>query len=205
MVERARVKASAGLPGYLRSLRWILFALLLAAAALTFVALPELQDAVAAGRWPRGILLVPPAILAVFIVGYAGYRFLLVRAGRYPAGKALVQVGLMVLVLAVIAGLVRDRPRVPAADHAVELAGPLRASDPDTRAMAAELVRYRPRDVAVRYVARLVELLSDPSPEVRRQAHASLVVLAGGDFGGEGPDAPARWRAYWARSGAVPR
>jgi hypothetical protein len=41
---------------------------------------------------------------------------------------------------------------------------------------------------------RLVALLGDPSPEVRRQAHSSLTALLGQDLG-EGADAAERWRA----------
>jgi len=91
--------------------------------------------------------------------------------------------------------------RAQTAAAPVELGRPLRSSDPVVRAMAAELVRYRDREAAVRYVGRLIELLDDRSPEVRRQARASLAALAGRDVGGEGPTAAARWREYWAREG----
>lgn len=188
-------------PAAVRSLRWILIALLFTSATLTLVGVPELARAVARGGWPRAALAVPPAILAVFIAGYAAYRFVLVRAGRYSAGKALVQVALMVLVLGVMAGVVVELAQASRAERAavaVDLAGPLRSSDPEVRALAAELARHRPRESAVREVPRLIELLEDPSPEVRRQARGSLVALAGRDAGGEGPDAAARWREYWS-------
>jgi hypothetical protein len=48
-----------------------------------------------------------------------------------------------------------------------------------------------------------VALLEDSSPEVRRQARASLTALAGEDPGGEGPEAAARWREWWRGRGAV--
>jgi hypothetical protein len=188
------------MPAPLRALRWILYGLLLAATWLTLLGVPELARAVGEGRWPRAALAVPPAVLALFIAGYAVYRFALVRAGRYPAGKALVHVGLMLVVLGVIAGMVRDRAatqRTLSADGP-DLSAPLRAHDPTVRALAAELVRHRPREAAARYVPDLVVLVEDPAPEVRRQAHASLVELAGTDVGGEGPGAAARWREHWA-------
>lgn len=195
-------------PAAVRSLRWILIALLFASAALTLVGVPELARSVARGGWPRAALAVPPAILAVFIAGYAAYRFVLVRAGRYSAGKALVQVGLMVLVLGVIAGVVVELAQASRVDRGgtpVDLAGPLGSPDPTVRAIAAELARHRPKESAVRVIPRLIELLEDPSPEVRREARASLVALAGRDAGGgEGPDAAARWREYW-RAAAGPR
>lgn len=187
-------------PRSARALRWIVLALLLLSAVLTLAGLPELQREVAAGRVPRAALAVPPAFLALFILGYAAYRLVLVRAGRYPAGKALVQIGLMVLALGVIAGIALERGQGGAA-RPVELGHALASSDADARAMAAELVRYRPREVALLHVGRLVDLLEDPSPEVRRQARTSLVQLAGQDVGGEGRDAPGRWRTYWRDRG----
>ncbi len=191
-------------PARWRALRWILFALLFLAAGLTLLGVQDLGRAVAAGRWPRAALALPPTALAAFIAVYAAYRAALVRAGRYPAGKALAQVLLMVVALGVIAGLVLDvaqAERAVAAAAPVDLARPLRSTDPVVRAMAAELVRHRDRESALRQVGRLIELLDDRSPEVRRQARASLVALAGRDVGGEGPDATARWREYWARQG----
>ena len=71
--------------------------------------------------------------------------------------------------------------------------------------MAAELARHRDRSDAIRYVPRLVDLLADSSPEVRRQARESLVSIAGKDAGGDGPDAVRRWRAFWRSQGvAIP-
>jgi len=63
------------------------------------------------------------------------------------------------------------------------------------RAFAAELARHRPRDEGRSLAPGLAALLDDPSPEVRRQAHASLVAIVGADAGGEGPGAAGRWRA----------
>ncbi len=192
----------ARLPASVRPARWILFALLLASAALTLFGLPELQRAVAAGRWPPLTLAAGPALLLLFAVGYAAYRIVLVRAGRYPAGKALVRIALVAAVVGVVAGLVRAPPDAGAPGQGpVDLSRALLSSDPEVRALAAEAVRHRPRAVALPAVPRLVALLEDASPEVRRQARASLVALAGSDPGGDGPDAPARWRAYWRDAG----
>jgi hypothetical protein len=201
VAERKRPRV----PRAVRVARWVLFALLLVSAGLTLFGLPELQRAVADGRWPPVALAAPPALLSVFVVGYAAYRLALVRAGRYGAGKALVQVAVMFLVLGVVAGLVLvpDHGAAPGAAP-VDLRRPLASNDPDVRALAAELARHRPRAEALAAAPRLVDLLQDPAPEVRRQARASLVAIAGGDVGGEGPDAAARWRA-WSREAAAPR
>lgn len=191
----------APLAGLARALRIAVIALLAVSSLLTLVGLPELQRAVAGGRWPGAVLWVPPAFLAAFVVVYGAYRFVLVRSGRYPAGKALVRVGLLVLVVSVVAGIVLERGPVPAGSP-VDLARALRSSDADVRAMAAELVRHRPREAALLLAEPLAELTEDPSPEVRRQAHASLVAIAGADVGGEGPGAAERWRAW--RAAAAP-
>jgi hypothetical protein len=192
-------------PRSVRVARWVLFGLLIVSAALTLFGLPELQRAVAAGRWPPIALALPPALLGVFIVGYAAYRIALVRAGRYGAGKALVQVAVMFLVLGVVAGVALvPADRTAPGQGPVDLARPLASADPDVRALAAELIPHRPREQALAAAPRLTELLDDPAPEVRRQAHAALVALAGADVGGDGPGAAARWRA-WIRAGAAAR
>jgi hypothetical protein len=191
-------------PQSVRTARWVLFALLIGTAALTLFGLPELQRAVAEGRWPAAALALPPALLALFIVGYAAYRIALVRAGRYGAGKALVQVAVMLLVLGVVAGVALVPPGESArpGQAPVDLLRPLASADPEVRAVAAELARHRPREEGLRVAPRLADLLEDPAPEVRRQAHASLAAIAGADVGGEGPGAPARWRE-WSRGGGA--
>jgi hypothetical protein len=181
-------------PRAVKAARWVLFALLLVSAGLTLFGLPEMQRAVAEGRWPSAALAVPAALLALFAVGYAAYRIALVRAGRYPAGKALFRIALMAAAVGAAAGIVLVPPEAGApGESSIDLSRPLGSPDPEVRALAAELVRHRPRKQALAYADRLVELLDDGSPEVRRQARLSLTSLAGRDVGG-GPDAAARWR-----------
>jgi hypothetical protein len=186
-----------------RSLSWILFALLALAAGGTFLAGPLLERV----GVPRAALAWgPPVLLGAFVVLYAGYRVVLVRAGRYRAGKLLVQVATMLVVLAVVFRVSIDRLPAPAAGAPpVDLARPLASPDPEVRALGAELTRHRPRREALQVAGRLIELLQDPSPEVRRQAHASLIMLAGRDEGA-GPGASARWSAVLGLSpgGAPP-
>ena len=173
-------------------------ALLAATTVLTLAWLPSLRAGVASGRWPRAVLAVPPVLLGVFICGYALYRFALVRAGRYSPGKALAQVGLMLLALVLVAGVALDPG--PLGPQRGRLERGLRSSNPDVRALAAELARARSADRVRPLVPLLVELLEDRDPEVRREAHASLVAITGEDLG-EGQAAAARWRA---RFGAPP-
>ena len=170
----------------------MLVVLLASCVVLGVIWLPELRGEVAEGRWPRVALIVPPALLSLFIAGYAAYRWSLVRAGRYPAGKALAQVGLMLLGLGVVAGATRES--VPGAERPGRVAWGLRSSSPEVRAMAAELARHRPPEVARSLLPRLVELLADPDAEVRREAHASLVALCGQDLG-SGKESQPAWSA----------
>lgn len=178
--------------GLVKSLRWVLWILLLASVVASLEGLPALRDAAREGRLPTGLTLVPVVLMGAFIVGYGVYRFTLVRAGRYPAGKAMMQIALMSLFLALLVRWAGDR-ELPVADRPVDLGRALSAGEPDLRALAAEVVRARPRAEALPHAERLIALLSDPSPEVRRQAHASLVALAGRDLG-EGAASAGRWR-----------
>jgi len=180
----------------LRALRWALFGVLAAAVGLTLFVVPELRLAVAAGRFPRAALALPMVALAAFVVGYAFYRIGLVRIGRYDGGKAFVQIVLLVLVLAVVAGMVVYPEEDTLLPRPVALERALHASDPTVRALAAEVARHRTRDEGLRLAGDLAALTEDPSAEVRRQAHATLVSLAGADAGGEGPGAAARWRTH---------
>ena len=193
----------AGAPTFLRRARILLYPLLLVAAGVTLFGAPVVEQAVREGRAPRAALILAPALLAAFIALFTVYRFTLVRARHYHAGKAFVQVGLMVLVLTLALPGSLERWRAAGTVRPVDLSLHLRAPDAETRALAAELARHRERPDALRYVPRLVELLEDSSPEVRRQARASLVLLAGTDAGGEGSDAAARWRAWWKAQGVA--
>jgi len=189
----------------LRPARLLLYALLAASALATLLAGPSLEQAVREGRLSPSALVVAPALLGVFILLFAGYRYLLVRSGHYLAGKAFVQVGLMLLVLTLLLPGSLERYRAAGTVRPVDLGRYLAAEEAEARAMAAELTRHRDRAEALRYVPRLLELLSDTSPEVRRQARASLAVLAGRDAGGDGADAPARWRDFWRAQGLPAR
>jgi len=203
--EMERAAGDRAVGAFVRRARIVLYVMLLASAAATLLGAPALEQSVREGRVPRAILVVAPALLGAFIVLFAAYRYALVRQGRYHAGKAFVQVGLMVLVFTLTAPGPLDRWRAAGTVRSVDLARHLRSPDAEARAMAAELTRHRDLQDALPHVPRLIELLADPTPEVRRQARRSLASLAGADVGGGGEDAALRWRAYWrARGVAVP-
>ena len=192
-------------PAFVAPARFLLYALLLASATLTLTGVPLLEQSVREGRSSPLVLMVAPSLLASFVALFAVYRFAMVRAGRYHAGKAFVQVGFMVATLVLLLPGSLERYRAAGNVQPVDLTRQLASADPEARAMAAELVRHRSAADAGRYLPRLVALLEDPSPEVRRQARASLVALAGEDAGGEEPDAAVRWRDFWrARGVAIP-
>lgn len=197
--ERQRAAAWGRL---LAPARVLLYALLVSSALATLLAGPSLEQAVREGRLPQGALVVAPALLLLFILIFTAYRYALVRSGHYLAGKAFVQVGLMLLFLTLLLPGSLERYRAAGTVRPVDLARHLAAPDAETRAMAAELTRHRDRGEALRHLPRLLELLDDASPEVRRQARASLAALAGRDAGGEGPGAAARWREFWRGQGA---
>jgi hypothetical protein len=177
--------------------RAALFTLLLAAAVASLVGVPVAQRA----GWPSGLRFVPVALLALFVVGYGVYRFTLVRVGQYASGKALVRVGLMLLVLGVIAGLSLERPpdRSPAG---VDLAGPLSAGEAGVRALALEVARSRPRERVLPLLPKLIALADDPAIEVRGEARRTLAALTGEDVG-DAADAGARWVAVCRRLGLL--
>jgi len=184
-----------------RTARVVLYLLLLAAAAAALLVPSGNEPGTGTGRRPE--LLLAPILLGAFAIGFTAYRYTLVRAGRYHAGKAFVQLGFLGLVLVLFVPGSVERWKASGASPPVDLTRQLRAADPEARAMAAELARHRSPDDARRYVPRLVLLVDDPSAEVRRQASASLVALAGEDAGGEGPEAAQRWRAFWAARGVA--
>ncbi|MBL0277811.1 MAG: HEAT repeat domain-containing protein [Anaeromyxobacter sp.] len=189
----------AAIPGAIGVLRWVLLALLIAAAAAALLGLPRAFQSGGSSL----LRLVPVALLVLFVGGYAAYRFALVRAGRYPAGKALVRVGLMLLLVGVIASIAVERPPPAPVGPALDLAAPLASPDPALRALAAEVLRARPRGEGLRHAARLAALAEDGAPEVRREARASLGALSGVD-GGEGPGSAARWLVLLGERGLLP-
>jgi hypothetical protein len=201
MADGRTIGVQAGRPR--GRVRFLLYLLLILAAGVTLFGAPAIEQAVREGRAPRLALMVAPALLATFIALFGAYRLALVRQGRYNAGKAFVQVLLMVLVLTVSLPGSLERWRAAGTVRAVDLSRHLRSNDAEARALAAELARHRDRPDALRYVPRLVELLHDSSPEVRRQARASLVHLAGTDVGGDDADAAAKWRDWWKAHGVA--
>ncbi len=162
----------------------VLYTLLLGAAGLAFFG-KEFP-----GRLPEEVQRVTPFVFGAFVALFAAYRFVLVRSRKYPSFKAFYQVGLAVVVFLLLLPSARaSYGRLPGAGLGADLVD----SNARVRALAAEVARHRPD--AARYAHPLVNALEDEDPEVRRQAHDSLVQIAGEDLGS--PDVPGaiqRWR-----------
>lgn len=162
----------------------VLYVLLLGAAGLAFFG-KEFP-----GRLPGVVERLTPFVFGIFVALFATYRFALVRVRKYPGFKAFYQVGLAVVVfLFLLPGARASYGPVPRPGLGADLVD----NSARVRALAAEVVRYRPD--AAHYGPALVTALEDEDPEVRLQAHRSLVAIAGVDLGT--PDAPGgikRWR-----------
>jgi len=162
----------------------MLYTLLAGAAALAFFG-REFP-----GRLPLDIERLTPFVFGAFVAAFAAYRFALVRIHKYPGFKAFYQVGLAVGVFLLLLPSARSSygpvPRPGLAADFMDL-------NPRVRALAAEVARYRPD--AERYAPALVTALEDEDPEVRLQAHRSLVQIAGVDLGApEASGGLKRWR-----------
>lgn len=143
---------------------------------------------------PLPLQTLAPWIFLLFVAVFAVYRFGLVRAGRYPAGKAFGQIGAGVLFFTFLLPQSRDRFLARPQGGEPQLVQLMNDRNPAVRALAVEVVRYRP-DPA-QYGHELARHLDDAEPAVREQAHTSLVRIAGEDLGpADNPHAVRAWRA----------
>ncbi len=143
------------------------------------------------GAVPIALARAAPWVFLAFILVFALYRFALVRAGKYPAAKAFFQVGAAMIFFMLLLPGSRVRyggPQDPLAELMVD-------ANPHVRALAAEVARYRPD--GNKYGADLVKALRDPAPQVREEAHRSLVRITGQDLGG--PEDPKALKAWGER------
>ncbi|MBX5482171.1 MAG: hypothetical protein IRZ16_10100 [Myxococcaceae bacterium] len=153
------------------ALAGVLYALLVGSAAL---ALWARESPLAL---PARVAKAAPWVFLAFIVCFAAYRLALVRAGKYSAFKAFFQIGAACLFFVLLLPAKSYRT-APPEDPLAEL---MMDSNPHVRALAAEVARSRPD--GHKYGSLLVRAMKDPDPEVREQAHRSLVVLTGTDLG----------------------
>ena len=153
---------------YVPALRWAQWILLFLVVLLLVVGLPEwAYQQVLEGRAPRFVLLLPALLFGLFVIAFGVYRFLLVKAGRYNAAKAFVQVGLGALVLMLLLPPNLARYRAFEAEPLVDLMPLLSSEDPKVRAAACEALAARGviDDPAREVASRLAS--EDPDPRVR--------------------------------------
>jgi HEAT repeats len=124
-------------------------------------------------------------------VVFSAYRLKLVRAGKYGAFKGFFQIGAALLFFTLLLPSARNRYE----EQKEGLQALLQDSNPEVRALAAEVARHRPEGKG--YVGALVRCLRDPDTGVRQECHRSLVALTGQDLGP--PADPAALRAWEAR------
>ena len=141
------------------------------------------------GEVPGLLEKVAPWVFLLFVVVFAIYRLVLVRARRYPTSKAFFQIGAAALFFTLLLPQARTAYRAPP-EEGLELLL-LEDANPHVRALAAEVARHR--SDRTRYAPLLVRALEDPDPEVRAQAHRSLVEMTGEDLGAP-PGAIEAWR-----------
>jgi hypothetical protein len=126
---------------------------------------------------PRELQAAVPWVFGLFVAAFAVYRVAAVRARRYPAFKAFFQVGVMVWVGLLLLPQAKARYETSGDPLVALLADP----NPQVRTLAAELTRHRSE--AGSYAPFLLRALRDPEPQVRHEAHRSLVAIGGADLG----------------------
>lgn len=168
------------------ALAGVLYALLVGSAALA------LWVREFPGVLPPSLERAAPFVFLAFAACFAVYRFALVRAKKYPAFKAMFQIGAAVLFFALL--LPSSRTRY--ADPIDSLAELMQDANPEVRVLAVEVARHRTEPA--KYGSQLVRALKDPDRRVREEAHRSLVAISGKDLGAPGdPAAVKAWGAMF--------
>lgn len=144
------------------------------------------------GQAPSGVETLAPWAFLAFVAAFAVYRGMLVRTGHYPAFKALAQIAAGAIFFALLLPS-SWRGLAPAAGGPAESAAKL-LRDPNVRVrrLAAEVARHRPDAAASAHA--LAVALGDADPQVRAEAHRSLVAISGQDLG---PPEDAAARRAW--------
>jgi HEAT repeat protein len=182
---------------FVQVLRPLLYVLLAAAAALTFVAGED-----GGRKLPPWMLNAAPTVFGIFLVVFAVYRLRMMAAKRYPALLGFFQIGLAALVWVLLLPSQRHKIAAGAGDDVQIL---FASTDPHVRAVAAEVAGYR--GDPQKYAHGLLDLLADENAYVRQQARAALARMAGADPAAGADDATAAriWRDEAKRRGWLSR
>ena len=179
---------------FVQTLRLLLYALLVATAALTFFA----GDPAISRHLPTWIAQASPVLFGAFVIVFAVYRLKLMSARRYPALFGFFQIGLAALVWVLL--LPGQRQKIDSVDRD-DVQTLLASPDSRVRAVAAEAAGHRAG--AQRYARALVDLTDDNDPVVRTSARQALSLIAGSDVaaGAADPEASKLWKAEATRRG----
>ena len=151
------------------------------AALATLQLAPALKGAVSRGALQSFWLKVPTLIYVLFVIVYAIDRFWLVRRSKYPAGKALFQVGFaLIFSLIVPNAVMRAPPEVTVLERDAARAGTYNAIQdprPEVRVNLALAAGFE--GVSRERVKTLVLLLDDSDERVKIAARRVLSKWSG--------------------------
>lgn len=159
-----------------RTVRIAVFVVLAAAAFAAFVLNEPIWRRVELGELPKWAPYIAPGVFTLFVVVFTVDRWLQVRRGKYPTGRALFQIGLSVVFLAFLWPQTPVKtPTVASKDAtpvAVDLGELLAHEDGRVRALACEAAAHRADGRHKRRVAALAK--NDPDATTRSACASAL-------------------------------
>ena len=163
------------------TLRIGMYVLAALAALATLQLAPALKGAVSRGALQSFWLKVPTLIYVLFVIVYAVDRFWLVRRRKYPAGKALFQVGFaLIFSLIVPNAVMRAPPEVTVLDDAADKHSDYRVlEDPRGEVRATVALALGFEGISSERVKTLVHLLDDSDERVKLAARRVLSKWSG--------------------------
>ena len=178
--SREPVKEAHGFPtpppneGRARTIRIVVYTLLLLSTGTTFIFGNRLWFAASTGTLPLWGAALPPLCFVAFVVVYSIDRWLLVQKQQYPAGRALFQIAFALVFLTALLPkqALHYKNAKSQRHHTRPVTSLLKHRDPSVRAAVCELLKLR-REASAR---NLIEPLAtgDPSFEVRTHCSNAL-------------------------------
>lgn len=170
-------------------LRVTLYVLIALSALAALVAEPQLTAAVARGSLSPLWLYLPLAFFCTSLVVYAVDRALLVRRGRYPVGKALLQVAFGTIFALLLLPSTIHHYHAATAQRPEASVRLLRHRDSGMRRTAVRALGFQGETAERRKM--LAPLLHDPSADVRSAVQAVFQVWDARPESGNHPGSPA--------------
>jgi hypothetical protein len=159
-----------------KTVRVVVYAMLLLSAGSALLVGERLWQAARSGTLPVWLALVPPVAFTAFVAVYSVDRWLLVRRSNYPLSKAFFQIAFALVFLTLLwpqhAHEYRNVRRNAAADPIAAPAELLNHGEAGVRALACELFGLRAELNVLPRLRRLAA--ADPSPGVRAACAQAL-------------------------------